>query len=421
MKATISGIRGVVGDDLGLREVARFCGAFAGMVGGACVLGRDTRPSGGTLYEAAAAALAGGGADVLEMGVVPTPAVFREARRRGAGVMVTSSHNPIAWNGLKFVVAGRGAGHAMMRDIVHGRPEAAGRSGSRRSIPVTYEEEAARVVDTIDGGVSVLVDAGGGAATDMAPRLLRKIGCRVDSISVGTPRPDPTAGGLEALAARSEEYDMGVAFDMDGDRMVLAAGGKVQPPDATLGLGVAAAMERGHRDFVFSVDTSVLVERYVKRRNGRVRRSPVGEANVVSAMADGGAGAGGEGSSAGFILGEFNWCRDGMLAAALIASMMPGGAAGQVMREVTGTHIIRTKVRGDASVLPRLEEAMRGISSEVDMSDGVRGIIDEDSWVLVRASNTEDVVRISAEGENAERCGDLVSRVTGWVEDAVRG
>jgi phosphomannomutase len=420
MKATVSGIRGVVGEDLGLREVAAFCGNFAHMMrGGACVLGRDTRPSGEAMARGAAAALAAGGMDVMDMGVAPTPAVFFEARRRGAGVVVTSSHNPVSWNGLKFVNRGRGADHAMMRRIVDGGDSIPPRCGSRTVISSGYVEEAAGVIGSVDGAPSVLVDAGGGAAAGMAPRLLRAIGCRVDVMGNDTPRPDPTAGGLEALAAGSATCDMGVAFDMDGDRMVLAVDGAVQPPDATLGLGVAAAMERGHRDFVLSVDTSVLVERYVKERGGTVRRCPVGEANVVGAMAECGAGAGGEGSSGGFILGEFNWCRDGMLAAGLLACMVPGGGMRRALREVTGSAIVRERVRGGASAMAGVLERVEDISSEVDCADGVRGIIDEDTWVLVRVSNTEDIVRVSAEAADMERCREVVRQVSEMVRGHV--
>ena len=418
MKVTISGIRGVVGEELDLREVARFCGNFARMMrGGACVLGRDTRPSGEAMTGAAAAALAAGGMDVMDLGVVPTPAVFFEARRRGAGVAVTASHNPVSWNGLKFVAGGRGADHAMMRRISDGNGGGTSPCGYHTVALSEYVEEAAGTIGRIDGAPSVLVDAGSGAAAGTAPRLLRAIGCRVETIPDDVPRPDPTAGGLERLAAGSREYDMGVAFDMDGDRMVLVVDGEVQQPDATLGLGVAAAMERGHRDFVLSADTSVLVERYIVERGGTVLRCPVGEANVVGAMEGCGAGAGGEGSSGGFILGEFNWCRDGMLAAGLLASMVPDGGMRRALREVTGSAIVRERVRGGASSLPGVLERVERISSEVDCTDGVRGIIDEDTWVLVRASNTEDIVRVSAEAADMVRCRELVSQMS----EAVRG
>ena len=287
--------------------------------------------------------------------------------------------------------------------------------GSSAEATSTYLEDLHRAVGDIPGSPAVLVDGGGGAASEMAPAALRMLGCRTGTIRTEEPRPDPTAGGLERLVAGSSGYDAGVAFDMDGDRMVLVMNGTVQPPDATLGLGVAAALELGHRRFVLSADTSVLVEQYLLERGGRVYRSPVGEANVVAAMAEREAGAGGEGSSAGFILPGFNRCRDGMLAAGLVASMIPDGTAGRVLEEVTGSAIIREKVPGGPETLERIGEKMRGISSEVDTADGIRAVLDEPSWVLVRASNTEDVIRISAEAGTLEECRRIVRMVEGMI------
>lgn len=411
MKATISGIRGVVGKDLTLRDVLHFCSGFAGIVqSGRCFVGRDTRPSGAMLQGTAMAALMGCGVRVHDLGVVPTPVVFRESRG-AAGLVVTSSHNPIEWNGLKFVLDGRGINQSELDEVVRGRGAMGGPWGSSAEATTSYLEDLHRVVGDIPGSPAILVDGGGGAASKMAPAALEMLGCRTGAIRAEEPRPDPTAGGLERLVAESSGYDAGVAFDMDGDRMVLVMNGVVQPPDATLGLGVAAALDRGHRTFVLSADTSVLVERYILERGGRVYRSPVGEANVVGAMADREAGAGGEGSSAGFILPGFNRCRDGMLAAGLVASMIPDGTAGRVLDEVTGSAIIREKVSGGASTLERMEEGMRGISSEVDTADGIRAVLDESSWVLVRASNTEDAIRISAEAGTFEECSRIVRLV----------
>lgn len=420
VKATISGIRGVVGTELGPREVSRFCGNFAAMIPGrCCVLGRDTRPSGEVLARAAAAALMAGGLDVVDMGVAPTPAVFWEARRRGAGVVVTASHNPPQWNGLKFIIDGRGASHSAMRDISGNVPPAPPRYGNHTYVTSGYVEAAGRIIGNVSKTPSILVDAGGGAATEMAPHLLRSLGCHVGMIHNTTPRPDPTAGGLDELAARSTEYDAGVAFDMDGDRVVVVIDGVVQPPDATLGLGVAAAMERGHRNFVFSVDTSSMVERYVIQRGGTVSRCGVGEANVVDMMLRRGAGAGGEGSSGGFILGEFNWCRDGMLAAGLLASMVSEDVVRHTINEVTGSTIIREKIQCDGAlsdVIGYVEE----ISEETDDTDGVRGMMGQDSWVLVRPSNTEDVLRVSVEGTNPERCKSIISEISRRVGNGIR-
>ncbi|MCE2499098.1 MAG: phosphomannomutase [Nitrosopumilaceae archaeon] len=449
MKKTISGIRGIVGGDIGIKDVIKFCGNFAGLSGGRCVTGRDTRPSGPMMERAAHAGLMEGGVDVYDMGVAPTPVVFREARRIGAGVVITSSHNPLVWNGLKFVIGGRGINESELPLITGTRSRgdgvqeggsgdaaaaaaaststtttaaAATEPGVRRSHASSYVEEAAEVIGEIGGSPRIAVDVGGGAAAHVAPRLYEKIGCGVSVIN-SEPRsrgPDPTTDGLDGLVSLSRaKGSIGFAFDLDGDRLVIVADGAKQTPDATLGLGIAGALDMGYERFVLSADTSRGVERLIESHGGAHTRAKVGEANVVEEMIKGGAQAGGEGSSGGFILPEFNHCRDGILAGGVIARMLQedGGAR---FREVLGMlgryHIVRTKIPAGAGLRQRdmVERALRWLESEcseVQRLDGVRGVIDDDSWVLVRESNTEDAVRLSAESDDAARCEAVIRNV----------
>lgn len=442
MKKTISGIRGIVGDDIGIRDVIRFCGNFAGLSGGRCVTGRDTRPSGPMMERAAHAGLMEGGVDVYDMGVAPTPVVFREARRIGAGIVITSSHNPLEWNGLKFVIGGRGINESELPLITGarsrgdgvqeggGRDTAAAASttttttepGVRRSHASSYVEEAAEVIGEIGGSPRIAVDVGGGAAAHVAPNLYEKIGCSVSVINP-EPRsrgPDPTTDGLDGLVSLSRtKGSIGFAFDLDGDRLVIVADGAKQTPDATLGLGIAGALDMGYERFVLSADTSRGVERLIESHGGAHTRAKVGEANVVEEMIKGGAQAGGEGSSGGFILPEFNHCRDGILAGGMIARMLQedGGAR---FREVLGMlgryHIIRTKMPAGAGMrqhdmVERASKWLESECSEVQRLDGVRGVIDDDSWVLVRESNTENAVRLSAESGDAARCEATISDI----------
>ena len=441
MKKSVSGIRGEIGDGFGPREVMAYCAGFAGLLAGRrggqqCVVAADTRPGGEALKAAAAAALAAGGVDVLDLGIAPTPAAFYEARRirSGAGVVVTASHNPIGWNGLKFILDGRGIGEAETAAVV-AAAEAGGHGaggGVVEGIGTDYVE-AALVVAAARGvrdPPGVVVDAGGGAARDAAPRLLRGMGCRVSVINAELSSsgrgPDPTAEGLEGLAAAcaGASADAGFAFDMDGDRLVVVAGGRKQAPDATLGLGVAAALRMGHRRFVLSADTSSAVERLAEDGGGRVQRSKVGEANVVAAMLEARAQAGGEGSSAGFILPGFNYCRDGILTAGLVAAMLCGGgeAARDALEAMRGSHMVREKAPADSALhgrtLEGVERMMGRRFSEVDTLDGVKGIADEGSWVMVRGSNTEDAVRISAEGADPRRAGELAGEARRMVAES---
>ena len=421
MKVTISGVRGIPGKDLDMANVLRLCSGFASIISSTgCVVGRDTRNSGFAISGAVSSTLTGCGLNVTDLGVAPTPVVFREARRHGAGVMVTASHNPISWNGLKFVIDGRSIGQTHLDMITTQRANIRGSYGTHtdditRDAIQMYVQGAADIIGDVKGRPSVLVDSGGGAADLTATTLLESVGCRVGRHEPAVPRPDPTVGTLSDAATEAQNYDMAVVFDMDGDRVVLVKDGRARPPDATLGLGVAAAMERGVDTFAMSFDTSILVERYVTERGGRVYRSPVGEANVVDAMMRRGAPAGGEGSSAGFIMGGFNWCRDGILTAGLISSMIKDKVTNDILDCFENTCIIRTKVPQRSALPSDLSDALGHESSEIDTSDGVRAILDEFSWVLVRSSNTEDIIRISAEAPSVDRCRDIVGRVSDMV------
>lgn len=417
MKATISGIRGVTGTELGIAEVVRFCRGFADTLHtDTCVVGQDSRSSGRMLSEVASCTMAGCGINVIDLGEVPTPVLFREARGR-AGIMITASHNPVDWNGLKFVVDGRIIDAKQLNAVMGGQAALGESYGTMIPDADATNRYISDVVDVISGvaDTSVLVDAGGGAARYVAGDLLRAIGCSVDEITPDVPRPDPTAGGLDDTIQKSLSHDMAVIFDMDGDRMVLARDGRILAPDATLALGVMASMDMGERVFVVSADTSVLVERYITERGGKVYRSSVGEGNVVDAILHHRAGAGGEGSSAGFILPSINWCRDGLLSAALATSDME--RLDIIQRDFEGTHIIRQKVRPASRPFADIADELYGLAMEVDMTDGVRATLDESSWVLIRHSNTEDITRISAEAPTAEACRRVVKRIEGMLHE----
>ena len=433
MKKTVSGIRGVFGDDLGLRDVLRFCDNFSSLVGpqARCVVGMDTRPSGAMVVEAAGAALMKNGIDVVSLGVAPTPAVFREARRHGAGLVVTSSHNPIEWNGIKFIIGGRGINERELSRIVDGPGPArpAGTIGTQRDISTGYVDEACGVIGRIRGRPEVAVDVGGGAAAGFAPDLLRRAGCSVSVINEDPAAcsrgPDPTDDGLSELVRASATREIGFAFDLDGDRLVVVRDGAKQSPDLTLGLGVARALDLGHRSFVLSVDTSAAVEGLIRERGGSVLRSKVGEANVVQAMMESGARAGGEGSSGGFILPEFNYCRDGILTSGLIASMLGTATLDETAEYMARYHQVRTKVSAGRDSHGRIMEGLRsGLpeaypGSETTLLDGIRCATGtDDDWVLVRRSNTEDVIRVSAESRDRRRCEEIAKDVAGIVAAA---
>jgi len=417
MKKTISGIRGIFGEDLNLKDVLQFCNNFSSLIKSQkCVIGKDTRPTGSMMKNTASAVLMKNGIDVFNLETVPTPVVFREARQYGAGIVISSSHNPINWNGMKFIIEGRGINEEELPQIIEHQEILKSKIGTEENITSSYVKDAAKILGTIENQPKVVIDIGGGAAKRFAPDLLKKIGCSIQVLNEeleGTSRgPDPTSDELSDLVQASEKKEIGFAFDLDGDRLVVARKGKKQSPDVTLGLGVAKALELGYKKFVLSIDSSISIEKFIKENGGSVQRSKVGEANVIELMLKNNAQAGGEGSSGGFILPEFNYCRDGILTSGLIASMLGTTKFNEVLNFMESYNQTREKTQVDSNfhddVMQEIETKFSKEFSDVNTLDGIKGIIDDDSWILIRKSNTEDIIRVSAESNDKEKCKKIV-------------
>jgi phosphomannomutase len=414
MKVSISGIRGIYGNDLNLHEVIKFSRLFASCLirpRGKCVLARDTRHSGKIILQAVSASLMEQGIDVYDLDLAPTPMVFRETRKYGAGVVVTASHNPLEWNGLKFVVDGRGIYENELDLMLKGTTSTSDKYGKSYNIVTEYLNEIVDLV--VQTGTSRAVtlgfDLGGGATCNYVEALFKKLGhkfhCVNDVPGISSRGPDPTIDALNELRTlvQENELDFGFAFDLDGDRLVVVNNrGEKLNPDSTLLLCIASALKMGMKKFVTSIDTSVSVEKLIKSHHGRSECSKVGEANVVKRMLELDADAGGEGSSAGFILPRFNMCRDGLLAAATVSSL-DRSTINECLRLASEYVQIRSKICVNSTIhlklLDKLLDQFGSEASQILTIDGVKAIFDEDSWVLVRPSNTEDAIRISVESK----------------------
>ena len=435
MKISISGVRGIYGQDLNLHEVNKFAGQFAGLIKSSkCVVARDTRPSSTVIAQTVVASLIAAGIDVYNLGIAPTPAAFREARKYGAGIIVTASHNPLEWNGLKFIIDGRGLFEheleGMLKMTSNHQP---GNFGNEFQIPSNYPDVVAEMAKGNTATVKVGIDAAGGAACGYAEYLFKKLGHQYYSINsiagISSRGPDPTTDELADLRAlvTANKLDHGFGLDLDADRLVVVnSEGKKLSPDATLLLCIARALQMGLKKFVTSIDTSVAIEKYINKSNGKiVAYSKVGEANVVSKMLDVNADAGGEGSSAGFVMPKINMCRDGLLAAATI-STLDKKTVDECLKFASQFVQIRSKIVANSSlhnaVIEKLPDIFKSDSYSILTEDGVKAIIDEDSWILIRPSNTEHVIRISVEsrGEKAQAIYKKASEKVQTVYDQVR-
>ena len=416
MKISVSGIRGVFGKDLMLRDILKFSRNFSVLINSKkCVIATDTRPSGPVIAETVKAGLMQSGIDVYDLGIAPTPVAFRESRKYGAGVIITSSHNPIEWNGLKMIIDGKGLNNKQLHKIINEQNPNRSKIGTEYSIKSDYVNDAAKMIGKVSGIPKVTVDIGGGAARMIPAQLLEKIGCDVITINNDFEKssrgPDPTIDRLDDLVSNTKDRDIGFAFDLDGDRLVIVINGEKKNPDATLGIGIAKALELGYKNFVLSEDTSISIEKYIKQNDGTVFRSKVGEANVTEKMIETKSQVGGEGSSGGFIFSDFNYCRDGIFTSGLMASIIRKDVFIDALNFMEKYHILRDKVEYDLEyhdeILKMLYNKMKERFGDVETLDGLKAIIDEDSWILVRKSNTENIIRISAESNSLQRVRNI--------------
>ena len=437
LKISISGVRGVVGDSLTPEMVTRFAQAFGTYLGGGrVVIGRDPRTSGEMMRQAVVAGRASSGCRVADLGVCPTPTVQLLVRQLGAqgGIAITASHNPPEWNALKFV-GGDGLFLSAARgrellDLYHQGDYRKARGSDQRT-PETIDDAVARHVAAVLAAVgplppagrrlSVVVDPGGGAAYEAAPRLVEALGARVAAIHTTAdgrfPRPaEPVAENLGALgeAVLERGADVGFAQDMDGDRLAIVdETGRAIGEELTLVLAAEQVLGLTPGAVVTNLSTSDAIDSMAARLGGPVFRTKVGEANVAEGMRQHGAVIGGEGNG-GVIWPSVNFARDSLVGMALVLHRL--AAAGRKVSALAADYdrfrVVKLQRHCPAeqarAILRRAKEAWA--DRPVDTTDGVKVRL-EDGWFILRGSNTEPIVRVMAEGPSDERAREIAESV----------
>ena len=410
------------GNDFFPKDVIKYCDGFSKLIKtGKCVIGMDTRTTGKMIEKLVSATMLERGIDVYNLGVIPTPVVFRKAKEIGAGIIITSSHNPLEWNGLKFIIDGRGITEEELEIVKNKRNSDRPNVGKEIIIESDYISDAIKIIGKLKKTQHVIVDIGGGSAKEIAPELLHEIGCEVETINDELDEcsrgPDPTSDKLTELISKTK--NIGFAFDLDSDRVILVMNGEKKSSDITLGLGVVKAIKLGIKKFVLSIDSSLAIEKYIIKHGGQVWRSKVGESNVIQMMIKNNAEAGGEGSSGGFILKNFNMCRDGLLTSGLIASMIDDESIQKDIEFFESYSQIRNKVSIESNLHDKIIIGMiKKVETkyEVDKLDGIRIKINENTWSLIRKSNTEDIIRISTESNDKQLLVKIQSEMIKKVE-----
>jgi phosphomannomutase len=429
---SVSGIRGVVGRGLTPGPALAFAEALATSAeGGRVVLCRDGRPSGRVLRHAVLAGLLGGGCEVHDLGVAPTPTCGLAVRRLGAagGVQITASHNPAQWNGLKLfgpdgavLTARAGQQIKALFDARTFRRAPWDRLGSARDCLEAAAWHRDRVLELSDAAAvrkrrpRVLLDANGGAGGPLGLGLLEALGVRAEGLGCAADgafahEPEPVAGNLREVCPRvaAAGADVGFVLDPDADRLALIdEAGRYVGEELTLALAVLFRLGQERGPVVINMSTSRVVEDICRRFGVPCHRAAVGEANVVEKMRAVGAVIGGEGNG-GVIDPRVGWVRDPFIGMGLVLSLLArtGQKLSAVAGELPAYAIVKTKYAVDRGRLPRLfaDLEARWPEARADRVDGLR--LDwEDRWVHVRPSNTEPIVRVIAEAprpEEAER------------------
>ncbi len=456
MIISASGIRGIVGHTMTPEVTSRYGAAYGahlrkragtgGLEGRYVLVGRDSRTSGPLLADAAAAGLCAAGVDVRMTGIAPTPThllAVRDDPDAIGGLIVTASHNPVEWNGLKLASAdGRFVSPAdgeAIQSLFEQEPELAGwdELGSRRDQSGAVEHHIERILalDLVDveavrsWSPLVAIDCVHGAGGVVIPELLRRLGCRVTGIGLEPdgrfPRnPEPTPENLTELAdlVRATESQVGFAVDPDSDRLsIVDESGTPIGEDWTLALAVEYVLERRKGAVVTNLSSSQSIEDAAVSAGAAFHRSPVGEARVAERMVETGAVIGGEGNG-GVMLPDLNLTRDAPLAVALVLSHLAGRRVGprELLSSRTRYSMVKRKATRPAGGAERAFEALEresGAKAEFDRSDGLRIVWPEArEWVHVRASGTEPILRIIAEAPEAARANELADWAGGHVE-----
>jgi len=443
---SVSGLRGIVGQTLTPEVAARYAAAYADFApAGPIVVARDGRANGGWLLDVVAGTLAAAGRDVLDAGVAATPTVgvLVGAHQAAGAVQVSASHNPAPYNGLKlFSPAGQvldaAAGAEVLERYHQGRATwaASEQVGTRQTIDDAHAAHLARVLAAVDVEAirqrrfRVVLDANHGSGGLLGRRLLEALGCEATILGEQPTghfihEPEPTEENLRDVTRQITDLGAAVGFcqDPDADRLALIdERGRYIGEEATLALCVEHVLGQKVGPIVTNCSTSRMSQDLAERAGAAFYRSRVGEANVVALMQAQKAILGGEGNG-GVIDPRVVYVRDSFIGMALVLEALAARnePLSALANRLPQYHIVKTKITVPAERVAAALDALEAHFSkphgerpaaQCDRLDGLR--LDWPSgWLLVRASNTEPIVRAIAEASTAEEA-------QAWCEEAAQ-
>jgi phosphoglucosamine mutase len=422
-----SGIRRLV--DADLIRLAFQVGLAAGTLYKNVVIGRDTRTSGSSMRHALTSGLLAAGARCSDAGIVPTPTLAFITREFDAGIMITASHNPPQYNGMKMLNPDGSAfsskQQSQIEDLIE-KPDSLKIRWDKMLPGEVYstalEKHIERITRDFPGGIKlrVVVDCGCGAAYFITPHLLTQLGCEVISLNcypdgIFPHDVEPVEANLGDLmqAVKDHRADLGIAHDGDADRMMAVDElGRFISGDKLLTIFAEAS---GKNHIVTTVDASMCID----RSKFRVKRTKVGDPYVSEALKKGG-DFGGEPSGA-WVFPGISLCPDGIFAAAQIADIASRCKLSQLVYAIPSYPVIRGNIPG---TLPSLDDLKKKLLVEFapessDLTDGLK-IYLKNGWLLVRPSGTEPKIRLTAEATTSALVKSYYEKGAKIISDFIR-
>jgi phosphomannomutase / phosphoglucomutase len=429
-----NGVRGIANEYLNPElavNLARSLGTYMGSKG-TVAIGCDTRISGQMLKSAAIAGALSTGLNVIDVGIVPTPSIQYYVRDYAdAGIVITASHNPREYNGIKFI-AGDGSefprdGEKEIEKIYYSGKYALvswEKTGSFKTDPGVNEYYLKNVINSVDAEIirsrrfKVVIDTGCGAGSLTLPFLLSELGCQVLTLGAqpdGTfpwRNPEPTPEALTELSklVKMTGADMGAAHDGDADRIVfMDENGEFINEEILLAMMAKYMLENEKGPIVTPVSSSQRMADVAKDAGVELYWTAVGSINVARKMMEVNAVFGGEGNG-GLIFPKHQYCRDGAVACAKILEILAGGKKlSELAKSVPEYFNAKTKVPSEdtQATMERVKLEASELGLKIDTLDGIK-ILYEDGWVLIRPSGTEPIIRIFAEAKKQERAEELM-------------
>lgn len=435
---SISGIRGTVGDSLTPAVIVNYAAAFGQWIDtGNIVLGRDSRVSGRVIADICARTLQWMGLNVIDIGIVPTPTVqlLTEKMQAQGGIVITASHNPFPWNGIKFIdKTGLFLDAQQIKSVLENKEKkewsfkASGEFGGYRVQDNAIVEHVKNVLNIpcIDiekirsRRFKVVIDAVNGGGSLALPILLRALGCRVIEINCTpdgyfphTPEPLPENLGDMLNKIKEHKADLGMAVDPDADRLAVAdEKGNYLSEEYTLVMAVDTVLSQckvENPKVVTNLSTTMAVDDISKKHGAEILRTAIGEINVAKKMKSVAAVIGGEGNG-GIISPDSHFGRDSLVGAAMILNFLASDnrPLSKKYAELPRYKMSKKKIMigeyDPDAILSALKEKFK--NENIDTTDGLK-VIRKDRWVHIRKSNTEPILRVYSEAPTAEDAAGL--------------